>query len=259
MRRAGRLFAAAGLLAGIDGCGGDVPAPPASPAVVTAETAPPPTAPHADPPAGPRPTEAQTAFRKLVGAQDAEAAKAAEKRLDELGADALPAYVEGLSGDEATRQFAAMRLAQLGIDAAPAADALVKALADPSPVVRVNAGSALSILEDARRAQAVPVLAKLLDGQPEYIARTAAIALGNFEEQAAEAVPALGQALSADDAELRKWAASTLGRIGPPAQAAAPALEKLAANDEDAEVRAAAREALERLRPKPEPPAAEPA
>lgn len=201
----------------------------------------------------PRQLEVEAVFRRLVAAHretNIDAWTAASEELDRAEpAVAVPVYAAALGGDDpVARELAAIRLAPLGIDAAPALDALLRALDDPAPVVKVNAGAALSILDDPRAAQAVPALARLLKGQPESIAETAAVALGNFREQAAEAVPALIEALSAEQPELRRAAASALGYIGASAEPAIPTLERLAAEDKEESVRAAAAEALKTLR-----------
>ncbi len=82
-----------------------------------------------------------------------------------VGADAnlLPAMVESLAeADSAVRYWAVVYFASLGAEAAPAADALKKALEDPSPDVRFAAADVLCRLGPCD--EALPVLAAgLLD------------------------------------------------------------------------------------------------
>ena len=86
---------------------------------------------------------------------------------------------------------------------------------------------------------------------PEELARWAAASfLGEAGAQAEAAVPALIEMLEKDPSNrLKGEAANALGKIGPGAKSAVPAL-RLAALQEDTDIRDAAREALKKIEPR---------
>ena len=101
--------------------------------------------------------------------------------------------------------------------------------------------------------QAVPdLILKLADGD-NSVRRATAQALGRIDPHWAEsaaakqAVSALAKQLADEYSDVRQAAAEALEAIGPGAREAAPYLRKLAENDPAAEVRSAARAALENI------------
>lgn len=92
------------------------------------------------------------------------------------GIDRLRANLAAASDEEA-RLLAVDALAELGQNARPAFDDLIKAAADASPRVRWHAARALGLIgEDA--VAAVPLLVKLLDDEDPIVATQAAAAIG---------------------------------------------------------------------------------
>ena len=110
------------------------------------------------------------------------------------GPSALPTQFKLLGdSDPAVRCWAAVGLRALGGDAAPARAALTKALADPSPPVRIEAAAALAALGDA--AKALPVLTRELKSRNPHASVRAARALQLLGETARPAIPAMKAAL----------------------------------------------------------------
>jgi len=198
-----------------------------------------------------RESSARAAFARLVGAhhdENPEQWHAAEQELIELGKHSVGALIGGLrSADSPEREFAAMILAQLGADAAPAADALKERLTDESLYVRVNVASALSQLGDQAE-HVVPALIELIGEDDINVRLPAVVVLGNFGSAAKEAVTVLIESLGDDDSQVRESAATTLGRIGHDAAAAVEALERLADDDAKDRVRTAATIALTQIK-----------
>jgi HEAT repeat protein len=173
-------------------------------------------------------------------------------------AEAVPtlAAIVADDPDVEARHCAALALAKMGPASRPAVPALAKALAtDGEPAVRMNAVLALFTLGEASR-PAVPVLIAALKRRANRtdlktftftIQEMAALALGRATAGTAEGVPALTQALErARTARMRRLLARALAEVGPPAGAAEPRLRTLL-HDENAEVRQAAKDALERI------------
>jgi len=117
------------------------------------------------------------------------------------GPDALPRQVELLGhADAAVRYWAAVGLRALGAGAAPAADALTKALDDPAPNVRIEAAGALVAM--GKPEKAMPLLIKELAAKDANIALHAARTLQLLGEKARPALDALRAA--ATGAKTRK-------------------------------------------------------
>lgn len=149
--------------------------------------------------------------------------------------------------DESTRCAAAQELCYAGVDARPAAAALVLAAADENEEVREWATGALEELGPPEEEQAGR-LAELLSRPEPDVAYWAATLLGRLGRGAAAEVPALTGALAGDGAAaVRERAAWALGRIGPPAATALPVLESSAAGPEERLARLAA-EAIAAIR-----------
>jgi HEAT repeat protein len=120
--------------------------------------------------------------------------------------------------DAGVREEAARSLMAIGTAACLVTDALLAALDDPAPRVRVWAAAALARLQDAR---AVPALVALLaDPENRFYALQALEWLG---PAALPAVPSLRALLrTARDAQLRVRALIVLGATGPTAREAFP-------------------------------------
>lgn len=174
--------------------------------------------------------------------------EALEDRRPPAGYADLPAgtVAEGMAGTFAqrlrslhnVRAHAAVALGRLGDRRA--VPPLLKALADPDPVLRTQAAAALGRL---KAGEAVPSLIGALQDTDAGVRQTAATALGIMGDPSA--VPSLVQALQDAAEGVRARAAAALGRLGDPA--ARSPLARLAADDPVPQVRQAAREALDRL------------
>jgi hypothetical protein len=132
--------------------------------------------------------------------------------------------------------------------------ALIGALTDSEPLVRLNAAYALLRLGEEAR-PAIPALGKALahpDNQTNgglffvSIQELAAQALGRASAGSAEAVPALTAALGSASEGTSSAAVRALGKIGPAARSAVPQLRALL-EDNSKEVRQAARQALRQI------------
>ncbi|MDB5313077.1 MAG: lyase domain protein repeat-containing protein [Gemmataceae bacterium] len=141
----------------------------------------------------------------------------AARALGHLGRGAPPGVAPALAraladpGPE-VRRNAALALGQVGAEAAP----LLAALADPDGEVRAAAASSLGELRPADPA-AIPGLQKAAAGDPDVLARLAAIAaLGRYGDQAA--VPVLVDVLKENDTNLgspHEFAVAALKEVGP--------------------------------------------
>jgi HEAT repeat protein len=174
-------------------------------------------------------------------------------------------------------------LEALEAKAAEAKGAVVRALADPNKFVRWEAARILLKIGQPVE-EAVPGLARMLDSTQDLdLRKQAAATLDSYGPKARQAVPALitaareaqdaefrtavfhtlqrvgkralgkrlpqaidalARALASDDRRVRIAAAETLGFFGPDARKAADALRDVQENDDDAEVRRLAGEAL---------------
>jgi len=184
------------------------------------------------------------AFKALVAAaqsNDADAWSKSETKLQELGVHATAALAAHLDDENVVaRELAAMFLAQIGPEAASAANGLLKLLNDESTFARVNAAAALSTFE-GHAEKVAPVLTQLLADEDENVRLTAATSLRNLGPEAGKSVMGLSKALRDPNAQVRAAAATTLGEIGPDAIASLPALRQLRSDSEEAVVAAAAR------------------
>jgi hypothetical protein len=135
-------------------------------------------------------------------------------------------------------------LESLGAAAAPAAPAVVKALADNDPFVRWAAARTLGKMSPAAADTAVPALARMMLDVDLDLRVAAARALEHYGREARTAVPDLIQVLPATDAEMRVAVIRCLGAIGgPEAFEALPGITHALA-DGDARVQQAAAEVL---------------
>ncbi len=194
-------------------------------------------------------TKARTAFAAIVRAAesgDAEAWTKAEGQLHNFGLAAVPVLTERLDdSNPMARELAAMFLAQLGPDAAPAAAGLLRLLEDDSAFARVNAAAALSTFE-GHAERVTPVLVALLSDGDVNVRITAATSLRNVSSSGRAALIALSDSLTDGDSRVRAAAAVTLGELGPEATSSLASLRRLD-GDEDEQVRSAAWRAIKQI------------
>ncbi len=104
------------------------------------------------------------------------------------------------------------------------AETLLAQFADPDPQVRANAQFKIM----ARRAQLVPVLAKIVNGDNAIARKEAAMALCTPKVPGrSAALPGLIRMLRGDDLASQRVAIEALGSIGPDAAEAIPDLHKV--------------------------------
>jgi hypothetical protein len=221
----------------------------------------PPTAAATEPPTGdpatlapdepsPQDQAARTAFRTMtspgVSPQEWEAAN---QKLQDIGAPALPVLVEGLGSDvTVNREMASTVLALFGSAAKPAAQDLIAALEDESIFVRANVAAALLQMPE-HVDRVVPVLAEFLAGDDVDLRRMAAMNLAAVDvEQARPLMPQLITSLGDSDREVVYYAVQLLGRMGPEAATALPKLRALE-TDGDPELKSAAATAILQIEP----------
>jgi HEAT repeat protein len=192
--------------------------------------------------------------RQAVAAARFSQPGAKEKLFDDLLQPALrgavPGLVSLLSHKEVPLRLAALYVLEtLEGEAAPATDALIKALQDENPFVRWGAVRALGKIAPIGADKAVVPLAKLLDDDNGDVRITTVAALTQFGPAAKTAAPALGKvATGAEEPEMRVAALQALAAIGPDAQPAVADMAKaLTASEKN--VRTAAAEALGKLGP----------
>lgn len=142
----------------------------------------------------------------------------------------LPALLAALAAPSApARAAAAEALCRTGVDARPAALALVKACGDADDQVREWAVAALEDLGPPPAGTIADLTPLVADRHP-LVAYWATTLLGRSGQAAAAATAALAARLdSGGDAAVAQRAAWALGKIGAPAAAARPALERAAA------------------------------
>ena len=118
---------------------------------------------------------------------------AATEVANAMDAANVPRLIELLGdGDAAVRWWGALGLVALGDKAAPAADALGKALGDAAPNVRIAAADALGNL--GRHEQALPVLIEGLRHESAFIRLRALNALERLGDEARPALPDIAKA-----------------------------------------------------------------
>jgi HEAT repeat protein len=169
------------------------------------------------------------------------------KRLRESGDldDELPELVASLNAkDPEVRKEAARLLSWVGPEGRSAVPALVEALKDDEPGVRCAAASALGAIGGK---DAVAALAQALRDRDNHVQFSAGLALQRLSKEAQPAVPALIEALKDEDETIRWGAVHLLFLIGPSAKEAVPALHEVIQTDNSAQVRAAARQALDAI------------
>lgn len=169
---------------------------------------------------------------------------AAQRRLIESGAKAIPTLVRGLNSSQAIDRETATTLCALMETVDPALQAaLVKCLSDESAYVRANAAAALTPITELH-SQVIASLTSLLGESDPQLRRMAAANLGSFGEEAKSEIPKLTAILSDNDAEVVTPVIELLGRIGPQAVDAVPQLQKIAF-EQKGDMKQAAEQALQ--------------
>jgi HEAT repeat protein len=164
--------------------------------------------------------------------------------------EAAPALAEALKDAEGEfRREVQFVLGLFGADAAPAVPELIESLSSNDDHVRNSAIYALGKIGPGAKA-ASRDLHKLLASDEEFVRFAATWALVRIDPKdtklAAAAVPALVKGLSDERPLVRSESAATLGELGSAAKSALPELKK-AADDTDASVSAAAKQAIEQI------------
>jgi HEAT repeat protein len=163
---------------------------------------------------------------------------------------ALPALAAGAQGDPDVRgrRAAIDVLETLGRPAAPAALALLAALADHDRFVRWAAARALGKIRPANTEVVIPALARLLKDGDLDLGLAAVNALRAYGPAARPALPALSAAARAHEPEMRLAVMRALESVGGD-DAAALAVLSAALTDPDGRVRQAAGQVLETIGP----------
>jgi HEAT repeat protein len=142
------------------------------------------------------------------------------------GSAVVPHLAAGLDhSNPKVRQKAADALGEIGGDAKPATEKLIRTLRDPDPSVAIFSALALRKIEKRNHGE-VAVLSTLLKETDHQVQVGAVVALGEFGKDAAEAVPTLIDLLD-QQGEVVWLTARTLGLIGKPAREAIPRLIEL--------------------------------
>ena len=164
---------------------------------------------------------------------------------------AVPALTEIIKTDKAVRARceALIALGAIGAEATDAVPAVMACLKNPNEKVCYSACYALGRLGPAAIGAKFELQKKLTDSD-DFVALAAAWALAQIDPKcsqvAIQSVPLLVKGLADPEPKIRVEAAAALGKIGPLAKEALPAL-KIAANDRDQLVRAAAAAALQSI------------
>jgi HEAT repeat protein len=162
---------------------------------------------------------------------------------------AVPELAAALSHKEVRVQLEAIYVLEtLEPDAAPASEALTKALEDKEPFVRWGAARVLRGVAPLEPARAVPALAGRLDDQNGDVRHTALLALQRYGPASKAALNELAKAAGHKNPDTRALAVEALGAVGKEAQPAAAVLIK-ALSDSEARIREAAVLSLVRLGP----------
>lgn len=224
-------------------------------------------------------------FAELLADPNDEARMQAATALVRMGKRGVGPLVAAID-DEKRRLLALELLAAIGVDAEPALDKLAGLLADTDPALSGDAAMVVAAIGQPA-ARTVPALRAMLEGPAGEERRryAAAYALGRIgaaaepatgalrelatskdqmlatvatwallkigpadAADAEAAVPLLRRALRSDVEMVRLEAAAALGELGPAAATAIPILELVSEDDASRVVRAAAAEALPKIR-----------
>jgi HEAT repeat protein len=178
----------------------------------------------------------------------------AQRVILKIGEAGLPQLIQVLGRDKepATRAKAAMYLGLIGARAAPASDALAKALHDASPAVRKEAVTALDQIGPPA-ADALPALRAALELDNDDFRLHVVQALWDIGLDVELTVPFLVKVLRDPQNPNRARAATILARMGPAAKAAAPALTAVT-REQFSYTRVKAEEALKQIDGRPAAP-----
>jgi HEAT repeat protein len=157
--------------------------------------------------------------------------------------DAAPALVKAKGIAPAYDQAIDVALGNILQQPGGGVFALIGALRDNDPSVRLMAAKAL------RRypADVAPVLPALREATKDPDADVRRVAEESVRVVTQDEVTRLAQLLKDKDDNVRLLAAKALGRMGPPAAAAAPVLKEAAVKDADPDVRCVAKNALAKV------------
>lgn len=161
-----------------------------------------------------------------------------------IGEEAIRRLTDALGDrNHIVKQSAVIALGRLGSAAKSALPSIDKALAEETIDTRVDAVTAIyNITGDKQRVLPQLIAEVAGDDDPD----AAADLLATFGDAARPAVPKFIKLLSSENPDVRYNGAMALGRLGPLAKDAVPALKTLA-DDEYADVRDAARNAIKRI------------
>ena len=177
------------------------------------------------------------------------AASVIEQHIHTQDTFALPALIKALDDtNEYVREDMALALSKFGSAAESALPALVKALADGSARVRIMAAMALPKIDGSQTAAVIPVFKDVIANGNARDRHWAAVYLHKIQPANAEIIPVFVGSLTNQDSGIRSSAAYSLLSYGFNARTAIPALQK-ALGDADADVRQAARDALQKIDP----------
>jgi HEAT repeat protein len=163
----------------------------------------------------------------------------------------LPEFMRGIGdSNSGIRNNTAIVLKHFREDAAVVAPALVKALQDSHPQVRVLAAGALDTVDPtaAVKAHATAVVCEVLKNPDDQVAYTAASLLGEMRREPEVAVPALAAGLQSTNSLVASSCAYALARYGREGTAAVPALLQAITNG-PANLRGTAHQTLKKIDP----------
>jgi len=183
----------------------------------------------------------------IVSAHARRPTYALRSAIGRIGKSAVPSLVEALDGSESAKGAAAQAIAEIGVDAAPAVDALGRILRNPKldaySGMRRAAEGALGAIGPAAAEEAT----RLIGHAAPNVRGSGVDALKIIGPGAGAAAPALRDLLRHADPGVRRSAAEGLSHVKLAAVVAAPELTSLL--KDDAQVRQAALQALEGIGP----------
>ncbi len=177
------------------------------------------------------------------------AAALALPELREEAEKAVPQLIAALKDKDAKVRWAAVRaLSEIG-EGKGIVEALGRALSDKDEAVRLEAAERLDeFLGETRRAMAALIKATGDDNREVRAASIWALSVFIGPGDTGAVLPALRKRLGDEYDYARRLAAEAVGKLGPKAREAVPALKKLAKEDKDRGVRAAAVKALRKIK-----------
>ncbi len=192
---------------------------------------------------------ARELFATLLNPTSTEEWDATRIELEGLGPAVTPVLIEALqSDDQIQREMAAQELVLLVVDVTGYETELLAALEDPSEQVRGNCAIALLTQSPGSAERAIAVLIDVLDTADPSLREMAAVNLKTFSEVVVSQLPQVLAALQDAPAQVAVPLIESLAAAGPQASEASEVLNELAAGD-DAEIAAAARQALDAINP----------